>query len=170
MPGPMMGGPPASARWGTDHNRADVMFSMMMVPHHEQAIEMAHLVPARSTDTQLRDLATRIRGAQEPEVELMTGWLASWGLTPMTDMADHGGHMGMDGMQGAEEMRELEALVGPAFEEAWLRMMIDHHEGAIDMAERVLAAGSHRGTAALAREIRTSQRAEIVEMRRMLER
>ena len=168
MGGPMMDRPPGAATSVTDHNQADVMFSMMMVPHHEQAIEMADLVPSRSADPELRALATRIRDAQAPEVEQMTGWLESWGLAPMTDMADHAGHMGMDGMQGADEMRELEALAGPAFAQAWLPMMIEHHEGAIDMADRVLAAGRHAGTADLAEDIRISQRAEILEMRGML--
>jgi uncharacterized protein (DUF305 family) len=168
MPGRMMDGPPAAARSATDHNRADVMFSMMMVPHHAQAIEMADLVPSRSGDPGLRALAVRIRDAQAPEVERMTRWLESWGVTPMADMAAHAGHMGMDGMQGADEMRELESLAGPAFTEAWLTMMIEHHEGAIDMADSVLASGRHAGTAELAQDIRTSQRAEILEMRGML--
>ena len=62
---------------------ADVMFSMMMVPHHLQAIEMSDLVPTRSTDPELLALARQIKAAQQPEVDTMTTWLASWGAEPM---------------------------------------------------------------------------------------
>ncbi len=158
---------PASSS-AADHNSADEMFSMMMVPHHAQAIEMADLVPSRTDNAELRSLATQIKDAQQPEIDQMTGWLKSWGLRPMADMDEHMGHMGMDGMMTAEEMTELEGLSGKEFDTMWLEMMIRHHEGAIEMAQNVLDTGDHEPTKALAEAIITGQQAEIDQMKQML--
>ncbi len=151
-----------------DHNQADVMFSMMMVPHHAQAVEMADLVPERTENAELRALATQIKDAQQPEIDRMTGWLTGWGMTPMTHMSEHMGHMGMDGMISEEEMTELEGLTGAKFDTMWLEMMIRHHEGAIEMAQQVLDTGSHQPTKELAEAIISGQQAEIDRMRTML--
>ena len=73
-------------------NAGDVTFAQGMIPHHQQAVEMATIAldPARNAGTAVKDLATRIQGAQDPEIQLMTGWLAEWGQ-PVDEMAgmDH---------------------------------------------------------------------------------
>lgn len=158
----------ATSASAADHNQADVMFSMMMVPHHAQAVEMADLVPGRTENAELRALATQIKDAQQPEIDRMTGWLTGWGMTPMTDMSEHMGHMGMDGMMSEEEMTELEGLTGAKFDTMWLEMMIRHHEGAIEMAQQVLDTGSHQPTKELAEAIISGQQAEFDRMRTML--
>ena len=63
-----------------DFNDADVMFAQMMIPHHEQAIEMSEIAldPASGASAAIQDLAIRIRDAQDPEIELMKGFLATW--------------------------------------------------------------------------------------------
>ncbi len=165
--GPMM----SSNRRGTsaaDHNQADVMFSMMMIPHHAQAVEMADLVPSRSQDAELTALARRIKAAQQPEIDRMRGWLEDWGLTaPMSN--GHADRMGgMNGMMSEADLEELGSATGATFERRWLEMMVEHHEGAIAMAKSVEAAGTHPGTRALAESIVTSQQAEIDTMRKML--
>jgi uncharacterized protein (DUF305 family) len=78
-PGPMMTAPTAAG----DHNQADVMFAQMMIPHHEQAIEMATLASTRSDNPEVQALAAQIQTAQQPEIEQMRGWLASWGMPTM---------------------------------------------------------------------------------------
>ncbi|HET6966960.1 MAG TPA: DUF305 domain-containing protein, partial [Ornithinibacter sp.] len=75
-------GSPSTAPESGDHVDADVMFSVMMVPHHLQALEMADLVPTRSTDPEVLALAGQIRAAQQPEIEEMTSWLGAWGASP----------------------------------------------------------------------------------------
>lgn len=165
--GSMTGSPrPSAASGATDHDQADVMFSMMMVPHHEQALEMAALVPSRSDDAALLDLARRIEAGQQPEIDLMNGWLEEWGARAMAG-SDHSG-MGMGGMMSAADLRELRSLEGAPFERTWLEMMVEHHEGAIDMAEDVQRDGTHAGTRELAAAIIEAQQREIDEMRGML--
>jgi uncharacterized protein (DUF305 family) len=149
-------------------NDADVVFAQGMIPHHEQAVAMAELAldPAVGASEEVRALAARIKDAQDPEIELMTGWLQGGGH-PLT-MDTSGGHSmeSMDGMMSVEEMDMLEGARGREFDERWAEMMIRHHEGAIAMAETVKAEGSDRGVAELADAIISAQQAEIDQMRR----
>lgn len=159
---------PGAASSASEHNEADVMFSTMMIPHHEQAVEMAGLVPERTENAAVRDLAERIRAGQQPEIDRMSGWLREWGEPAAADLGGHGGHTGMSGMMSEDDVRDLEALEGPAFDRRWLEMMLEHHEGAVDMAEEVLRAGEHPGTAELARAVIEAQQREIAQMRALL--
>lgn len=152
------------------HNEADIRFAQEMIPHHRQAVEMAALVPSHSTDPRVIDLAARIQQAQDPEITAMTGWLQAWGA-PVPEGAGHsGGHHGeMPGMMTDEQMAELEAAQGADFDRMWLTMMIDHHEGAVQMAQTELAEGTDPQARTMAQEIIDAQQAEIREMQAILE-
>ncbi|MCM3894549.1 DUF305 domain-containing protein [Gordonia sputi] len=170
----------------TKHNAADVTFNQMMIPHHQQAIAMADLVPSRTENTAVRELATQIKNAQQPEIDQMTQRLASWGVSTAPDSQgtenqgsmDHGtmDHGSMDmgnggggmGMMSAQEMTAMENARGQEFDTLWLKGMIAHHQGAIDMAKTELANGIDPASRALAEQITTSQQAEIDRMRSML--
>ena len=67
--------PSASAQPSATFNDADVMFAQMMIPHHEQAVEMADLAATRASDPEVKELATKIKAAQDPEIQTMKGWL-----------------------------------------------------------------------------------------------
>lgn len=145
-------------------NDADVEFAQAMIPHHEQAVEMADLAldPIVEAGPDVLDLATRIQQAQGPEIELMTGWLTAWGKPVETGMAS------MEGMMGADEMSALGEARGADFDRMWLEMMIRHHEGAVVAAEQVKTTGTNPEVMTLADQIITSQQAEIDEMRALL--
>lgn len=153
-----------------DFNEADVVFAQGMIPHHEQAIEMADIAldPTVGASDAVRDLATRIKGAQDPEIVLLTAWLASWGQPIQMDMSDGHDMSSMEGMMSADEMDALGALTGAEFDSMWLTMMIRHHEGAITMAQTVKAAGSNADVLALADQIIAAQQGEITEMQALL--
>ena len=150
-------------------NDADVSFAQNMIPHHEQAVEMADMAldPTVGASAEVRALATRIKDAQDPEIELMRGWLAAWGKPEMADMAGHD-MSSMDGMMSAEDMDSLGQLTGAEFDAAWLTMMIEHHKGAIEMADAVKANGTNPDVASLADQIIAAQNAEIDEMTTLL--
>lgn len=152
-------------------NAADVMFAQGMIPHHQQAIEMADMAldPAVGAGPEVLDLATRIKAGQDPEIAQMTTWLGDWDQPMAMDMSD--GHMmdGMDGMLSPDEMKDLAALRGAEFDAAWMEGMIRHHEGAITMAEDVAAKGKQPEVKTLAEQIVAAQRAEIDEMRALLD-
>jgi uncharacterized protein (DUF305 family) len=118
--------PDQQAAW----NEADVEFVTGMIPHHEQALEMADLIAGKSVSSDVAMLADEIRAAQGPEIAVMQGYLAQWG----TKADPHAGHGGGDadsghGMTTQEDLSALAAATGPAFEQLWLTMMIAHHEG-----------------------------------------
>ncbi|MDP3892317.1 DUF305 domain-containing protein, partial [Nocardioides sp.] len=105
---------------GATHHDADVTFAQQMIPHHRQAIEMSELADSRAASPEVTDLAADIKGAQDPEIETMTGWLESWGAdVPGDDMSgmDHGDTSSDDmaGMMSEDEMAELAGASGPAF-------------------------------------------------------
>ena len=149
-------------------NPADIMFVVMMIPHHEQAVEMSDLLLAKSgVDADVRKLAEQIKGAQQPEIDQMKEWLADWGVddSHMGGM-DHSGHMG--GMLSKEQLEKLREANGPTGQKLYLEGMVEHHQGAIDMANNVLGAGQDPDVKKLAEAIVVSQQAEIVEMTKML--
>jgi uncharacterized protein (DUF305 family) len=153
--------PPAAA----DHNSADTMFAQMMIPHHAQAVEMSDIVlKKQDIPAAVTSLATRIKDAQAPEIEQMTGWLKSW--NEPTHIAS-GGH-GMAGMMSEEDLAKLDAAQGTEAARLFLTQMIAHHEGAIVMAKTEMAEGKHPDAVKLSKDIVTAQEAEIQEMRSLL--
>ncbi|CAL9411603.1 hypothetical protein SUDANB6_01662 [Streptomyces sp. enrichment culture] len=156
----------ASASQG-QHNAADVAFAKGMIPHHRQAVEMADLALSRAESAEVKTLAADIKKAQDPEIETLSGWLASWGEEmPAEGAMDHSMHGG--GMMTAEEMRQLKEASGKAFDTAFLEMMIKHHEGAVEMARTEQADGAYAPAKEMAGQIVTSQSAEIEQMNKLL--
>lgn len=150
-------------------HRSDVMFAQMMIPHHEQAVEMSTLAETRASDPFIKQLAADIKEAQQPEIDQMSGWLDEWGapvMNGMDAMSAHGGH-GMAGMLSDEDMEALEAATGAEFDRLYAEGMIAHHEGAIAMAEPVTDSSDPR-VAELANAIITAQEREIALMREFL--
>jgi uncharacterized protein (DUF305 family) len=153
----------------TDFNEDDVMFAQMMIPHHEQAIEMSDIAldPTVGASEVVKSLATRIKGAQDPEINTMKGFLTSWKMSLTMDTSmDHGDMM--SGMLSAEEITNLSTLRGTEFDRAWITGMIAHHEGAIEMAADVLKDGKNAAVRTLANTITSGQDAEIIEMKELL--
>ncbi|MGP4001747.1 DUF305 domain-containing protein [Streptomyces sp. 8N706] len=150
------------------HNAADVSFAQGMIPHHRQAVEMAELAVSRAASEQVKRLAGEIRKAQDPEIRTMSGWLTSWGeqVPQAGGSSEHAGHS-MSGMMTAEEMKELQGVSGKAFDTAFLRMMVKHHEGAVEMARTEQKAGAHQPAKDMAGAIIASQTAEITEMNKL---
>lgn len=153
-----------------DANDADVVFAQSMIPHHEQAVEMAEIAldPTVGASPQVLDLATRIQQAQDPEIEEMTGWLTMWGEPMEMDMSGGSEMSSMEGTMSAEDIDALGMARGAEFDQMWIEMMIAHHQGAISMAETVQAEGSNPDVLSLADQIIAAQQAEIDEMNALL--
>lgn len=145
-----------------DLSQGDVMFLQMMIPHHEQAVEMSTLAETNSTNPEVQALAARIKAAQGPEIELMSKLLTDAGQALLMDHS-----MGDNGMMGMDDMSALEAATGNEFDVLFLAGMIAHHEGAIDMTNPV-ANSTNMEVKTLAENIITSQTAEIAEMTKLL--
>jgi uncharacterized protein (DUF305 family) len=173
--------PTASSPAGS-FNDADVMFAQQMIQHHRQAIQMAQMAPSHTQNPRVRQLAARIQAEQSPEIQTMTGWLHTWGkpvptgmpgmMSPMPGMMGSPGPgmsgSPMPGMTSQQEMSQLMAHHGAHFDHMFLQMMIRHHQGAIEMARTEQSQGVNPAARNLARQIETSQTAEIAQMQQLL--
>ncbi len=162
---------------GDTFNDADVEFATDMIQHHAQALSMVDLTMGRRLDPEVQQLAEDIRAAQGPEIEQMTDWLTDWDQPIPETVRDHANAHGegdtemdtdMPGMMSPEEMADLEAATGEGFQQMWLEMMIEHHEGAIEMAQAEQSDGEHPSAVDLARTIESAQQEEISTMESLL--
>lgn len=152
-----------------DFNDTDVMFAQGMIPHHAQALEMAQLAEGRDAGPEVADLAAQIESAQDPEIQLMTGWLEDWDQAVPDLAIDHSAMDHGNGMMTADQMAALDDATGDEFDEMFLELMIEHHEGAIAMSETELSEGANEKAKELAQEVIDAQQAEIDQMREFLE-
>jgi uncharacterized protein (DUF305 family) len=160
----------SAAATSEEHNDADVEFAQMMILHHQGAIEMATLAEGRAQTEEVQQLASDIQFAQQPEIDLMTSWLETWGEEPPSSEDDMGGmdHSGdHTGMADDEQMQQLEDA-GSEFDRMFLEMMIVHHQGAITMSEQEQADGLNEDALELAGKIVGDQTAEIDKMEQLL--
>ncbi len=173
----------------TEHNDTDVTFATDMMQHHAQALQMVDMTVGRDLDPDFEEITTAIRDAQGPEIETMTDWLQDWneevpstvrdhvnshdgdegtdeGMAGMDGMDDTG--MEMPGMMSPEDMTSLENAPDSEFQDMWLTMMIEHHEGAIEMARTEQSEGKYAPAVELADDIAAAQETEIETMRAMV--
>ncbi|MDZ7718332.1 MAG: DUF305 domain-containing protein [Balneolaceae bacterium] len=184
-----------------DFTQADVDFMVGMIAHHAQALIMSDLAPKNNAGPAIQRLASRIINAQKDEIQSMQKWLRDRnqpvpdvqidGLILTIEMESagstvsshhqmdhsHAGHSGMDhsgmpGMLTQEELNDLAEQKGEAFDRAFLKYMIAHHEGAVIMVDNLLAqdgAAQDRQVFRLASDIQADQTTEIERMKQMLQ-
>ncbi|MBA3311005.1 MAG: DUF305 domain-containing protein [Nocardioidaceae bacterium] len=162
---------------GDQFNDADVAFAQDMIPHHRQAIEMAEIATERAQDPEVKVLADDIIASQDREIDTMTDWLEAWGedVSSTSGEMDHGDidHGDMDpgdmaGMMSEEDMNALEMVAGDEFDQLFLTMMIEHHQGAVEMSQTEQAEGESPDAIALAKTIESDQESEIDKMETLL--
>jgi len=151
-------------------NDADLNFTQTMIPHHEQAIEMADIAldPLVGASDSVKAIAARIKSAQDSEVTKMKAFLTMWKQRLTGDSSMHHGDT-MSGMMSADDMKKLSSLRGVEFDREWMNGMIAHHEGAIEMAKEVLKDGKNTAVNALAKAVEAVQDSEILEMKKLLD-
>jgi len=140
----------------------DIMFLQMMIPHHQQAVEMVALAETRTESSAIRKLARQIKDEQLPEISKMQAWLESSGAG-----MNMGHDMGMNGMLSAHEMAGLKSTTGALFDRLFLQGMIGHHKGAIDMAQ-IVRNSNNSEVRALAESIVRGQTNQIAELNNLL--
>jgi len=125
-------------------------------------------------------LAEKIKAAQAPEIETMTGWLRSWneptapsghGMSTHGSGGGSGGGSGSgmgSGMMSGDDLKKLDAAQGTEAAKLFLTQMTAHHQGAIMMAKTEESTGQNPDAVALAKAIITAQEKEIQEMKELL--
>jgi uncharacterized protein (DUF305 family) len=153
---------------------SDAMFFEMMIPHHQQAVDISDLAISRSKDTELVELAKKIRDGQAAEIIQMKNWLADAGDSSMMGHGmnhgmNHSMGDGMGGMLTESELSTLNSLSGSKFDVYWLRGMITHHEGALHMVTMIKDSNLPEFRN-FGKEIVSVQTVEIEQMKKMLNR
>lgn len=163
------------AEESAQHSEADVIFAQMMIPHHEQAIEMSDIILSKDdVPADVTSLAEEIKAAQGPEIAQLTDWLEQWGEPTQPegmdmDMGGDNDMAQMEGMLSDEELQQLSDAPGPEAAELFLNQMIAHHEGAVAMAEDQVENGTYPPAVDLAQTIIDTQQQEIDTMQQMLD-
>ena len=154
---------------GALYTVADVEFMQGMIAHHAQAIYMSRMAEAHGASPRLLKLANKIDQSQVAEIRIMQDWLRRNGqVAPDTSSWRT---MTMKGMLTEDQLKELDAAKGVAFDNAFLTLMIQHHEGALQMVKDLFAtprAGQEVDVNVFANDVVTVQTAEIGAMRQML--
>lgn len=154
------------AEGSADLSGADIMFLQMMIPHHQQAVDISELALTKSTDSELLALAQQIRDGQAAEIIQMKTWLAS-----AKEDVDMGHSMGdsMGGMLSDLQLDELKAANGKSFDLLWLSGMTGHHEGALHMSQMIKNADNSE-IKKFGENIVSTQSAQIKQMAAMIKR
>lgn len=166
----------------TRGQRAELRFLEGMIDHHQMALDMANDCLANASDETLLTICRNIIEAQSAEITTMQGWLRDWygvEYAPVSMIAETDPHAGHD-MSGMDMpvtdppmmmgmMAGLNRLEGRAYEIAWIESMIDHHDDALHMAQRISTRAEHDELRQLAEQIIADQTAEIDQLESLLE-
>tara|TARA_B110000503_G_C7169917_1_gene423807 strand:- start:4819 stop:5364 length:546 start_codon:yes stop_codon:yes gene_type:complete len=140
----------------------EIMFAQGMIPHHQQAVDMSRLVQQRSSNAKVKALASEIIAAQKKEMKQMKYWLSAK-KAPL----EMGHDMGMSGMLSEGQVAEVKKLRGLKFDTAFLKAMIEHHQGALGMLP-MLNNSKNSEAKQLAKVIQEAQSGEISLMKKLL--
>ena len=100
----ILSGCASSSQVNSEFSPADIAFAEMMIPHHEQAIEMSEIALLNTANPEVLQLAQEIKDAQSPEIEIMKSWTG-------VNVSTHAGHM-IDGMLSESELSDLRNAKG----------------------------------------------------------
>jgi uncharacterized protein (DUF305 family) len=163
--------PSGAASMQAEFNDIDAAFTQMMLPHHEQAVQMAMLAKTRAVDPQVKQFAAQVEAEAAPQIVTMAAWLKTKGV-PTMPAGEHNmpGMSGMPGMASSQEMARLKAASGVTFDRMFVRMMIAHHNGAVQMCRDMRAQGINGAVSDLADSIEQSQGDEVATLQAILDR
>lgn len=177
LPGESATTGPAEVAEAEVENHSDIAFMQMMIPHHAQAIAMAKLAEEHAVNPAVRRFAGRVKAAQGPEILFMAAWLEERDLDVPSaaddpEAFDHSthGHNSMHGMLSPAQMEALTHARGARFDEMFLRRMVQHHAGAVQMAGVVAEEGTDLTVSQVAADVSVVQNTEIARLRDLLRR
>jgi uncharacterized protein (DUF305 family) len=154
---------------GAAYTKADVEFMQGMIAHHSQAIVMSRMAESHGANPQVLKLSNKIDQSQVPEIRIMQAWLTRNKQYAPDTSSWH--NMMMAGMLTTEQLKELDAAKGVDFDRAYLRLMIQHHAGALKMVDDLFnssMAGQEVDVNVFANDVVTAQTVEIGIMQKLL--
>lgn len=151
---------PTTRSTETAHNEADVLFAQRMMPFNAQAISMADVVAARSSNEDVKALASTIRAEQAPQIDLLYSLLTTWGKPP----AGHEGTGSLDGVPGVvtdDQIAPIYQATGVELDRLYLTLMAQHHRAAIELSKAELASGLNSQTLDLAQWTKSTRTVQL---------
>ncbi|WP_216205254.1 DUF305 domain-containing protein [Amycolatopsis aidingensis] len=169
---------PASARF----NDADVQFLQMMIPHHQQGLDIVRQAKQRAGSAEVRQLASAVEATQQYEVETMTTWLRGWnqpitadhsapsGHSAPSESAEHAEHSEHADIHTTdpEVIEELARTADEDFDSTFLNVFTGHQHNAVAMARKEADEGENPEAKNLAERIVQSRTAQIEQMLKIL--
>jgi len=159
---PVITGAPAGS------NDGDTAFAVNMIANHGQAVRVAELVPERTTNSELAELAVGIASSRRTEIELMKALLVQWNADATTSPMPDEPAFSAQGTIDEETVSRLQVLSGTDFDVLWLQSMIANGQGAIQIANTEIADGENVDALGLAKQIVVKQQTEIDRMQQLL--
>ncbi len=156
----------SSSKPAAGFNDGDVMFVQMMLPHHQEALQMAKWAQSNASNAEVKDLAMKIQMQGQPQLGKLNGWLAAWDKQPLAD--DDSMMTSMPGMMSSAEMAKMKKMKGSAFDRMFARTMITHHQGALKVTQDEITKGGNSKVKSMAKTIQTSLRTELSQMKQLL--
>src|ERR1051325_93395 len=153
---------------GVIYTKADVEFMQGMIAHHAQAIVMSRMAESHGANPQVLKLSNKIDQSQIPEIRIMQTWLRRNNQFAPDTSSWH--NMMMAGMLTATQLKELDAAKGVDFDRADLRLLIQHHAGALKMVDDLFnssMAGQEVDVNVFANDVVTAQTTEIGIMQKL---
>jgi uncharacterized protein (DUF305 family) len=158
--------PPAATQSGStaakSWNDADVSFAQMMIADHKMVVDMAAIAETKASSSQLKTLATQMKSGQNESITQLTAMLKTWGKPTTGDMAG----MNMPGAMTEADMAELKAMKGMEFDMMFAKMMVEHHNGSIQMCRDELTNGLSAEAKAMANEMIKTETAQVTALQK----
>jgi uncharacterized protein (DUF305 family) len=148
------------------HNDADVTFLQDLFPHHVQTGTMTDLARTKATSSKVKALAAQIKAEQDQQITRIRDLLGAWGV-PIPAGDSRNGQV--PGMLSDQQIQQLSSASGSDFDQTFLRLMIDHQQGAIQLAQTEVAQGSDPQARRIAQDTVTRQQVEVNQMQKMLQ-
>lgn len=134
------------------------VFIKEMIPHHQEAIDTSNIIMAQTTDPELKKFAQAVITGQTAEVNQMKGWLKTWFKEEYVASSSYLPMMG-----------DLSQFTGRDLDKVYVAGMIRHHQGAIDMARKVLQLNPRPEIKKMADDIIAVQATEVATLQGWLD-
>ena len=130
----------------------DQTFIEQMIPHHQEAVDTSKIIIAKTNDPELKQFAQKVINDQNKEIGEMKEWYKTWFNKDYTGTS-------------TAMMGDLSKLSGMDLDKAYVKGMIEHHQGAIDMANKIQPSTQRQEIKTLATNIVSSQTKEVATLK-----
>lgn len=146
-------------------NAADITFADALIAQDQQAIDVAMLVPSRSTNAKVLAFATTSASVRRSETSVLKVLEVQWNAHQDSPNGQRN-EVPAKGLIDQPTIAKLQSLHGAPFETLWLQSMIDLDAASIQAANAEIAGGKNVDAVDVAKQIAAARPVEIDQMKR----